>query len=108
MIEPAYFWRIVFFLAVGTLAIRGSIIFLSNRIKISDWWREIFSYIPAAILPAFIAPAVFFHEGHIQWMAGRERFAVLILATAVCYYTRNTLATISFGLFMLYMCKFLT
>ncbi len=80
-----------------------SIIALSARVKISDRVKELFSYIPAAILPAFIAPAVFFHEGHVEWSFGKERLVILILATLVCIYTRSTLLTISFGLGLLYL-----
>ncbi len=102
MIESSYFWTNIFLLAAGTLAIRGIFIGMSSRIQISDRWREIFSFIPAAILPAFVAPAVFFHEGHQAWIFGKERFLVLVLATAVSFYSKSTLLTILFGLTTLY------
>ncbi len=102
MIETGYFWRCIFILAAGTIAIRGSIIAVSARVRISDRWREIFSFIPAAILPAFVAPAVFFHQGSVAWAFGKERFLVLVVATAVCYFSRSTLATVAFGLVALY------
>jgi branched-subunit amino acid transport protein len=102
MIDSEYFWNNIFFLALGTIAIRGSIIALSARVKISDRVKELFSFIPAAILPAFIAPAVYFHNGHVDWVFGKERLLILILATAVCYFTRSTLVTITFGLGALY------
>lgn len=103
MIESDYFWSNVFCLALGTLAIRGSIIAISAKIQISDRWKEIFSFIPAAILPAFVAPAVFFHQGHVDWAFGKERFFVLLLASAICYFSRSTLATIGCGLFLLFL-----
>ena len=98
MIEPVYFWKTVIVLGIGTICIRGSIIFLSSRIQISERVREIFSFIPSAILPAMIAPMVYFHDGHIHWLADKERFFVLILATIICYFTRSMIATICFGL----------
>lgn len=103
MIETSYFWTNIAFLAAGTIAIRLSLIAASSKIKISDRTKEIFSFIPAAILPAFIAPAVYFHQGHVDWMAGKERLVVMVFATAVSYYTRSTLATIAFGLGSLYL-----
>lgn len=103
MISADYFWLNVFFLAAGTLAIRGSIIAISSRVKISDRVKELFSFIPAAILPAFVAPAVFFHPGAVSWLMEKERLIILILATIVCYFTRSTLATICFGLIALYI-----
>lgn len=90
-------------LAVGTLIIRASIIGISGKILISNRTKELFSYIPAAILPAFITPAVFFHQGKLSWIFGKERFLVMILATLVCYYSRSTLLTIGFGLVSLYI-----
>lgn len=98
-----YFWLNIFLLAIGTFAIRGSIIAISSKVKISDRTKELFSYIPAAILPAFVAPAVFFHKGHTEWLFEKERLVILILATVLCWFTRSTLATICFGLVALYL-----
>ena len=98
MIENSYFWTTVFLLAIGTLGIRLSIIAVSNKIKITERHKELFSYIPSAILPAIIAPMVFFHNGQVAWAFYKERFLILILATGVCYFTRSTILTIAFGL----------
>ena len=103
MINAEYYWTVILALGLGTLCIRGSIIFLSHRIQIGTRVREIFSFIPAAILPSMIAPMVFFHKGQVEWLMGKERFFVLVLATLVCYFARNMLLTISFGLGTLYI-----
>lgn len=103
MIPLGYYWLTVILLAIGTIAIRGSIIALSARAKISDRLKELFTYIPAAILPAFIAPAVFFHQGEVSWMIGKKRVVVLILAAILCWITRSTFATVGFGLLALYL-----
>jgi len=85
MISADYFWTNILILALGTITIRGSLIALSSRVKISDRVKELFSFIPASILPGFVAPAVFFHQGQVNAVAGKERLLILILATAVCY-----------------------
>lgn len=103
MIESREFWINLFFMALGTLAIRGTLIAASSRLVISERWKELFSYIPAAILPAFIAPVAFFHQGHVEWAAGKERLMILVLATGVCLLTRSTLATVALGLVALYV-----
>ena len=100
--SATYFWANVFFLAIGTILIRFSFIAFSSRVKVSDRVKEIFSFIPSAILPALIAPSVFFHQGTSEWLLGKERFFILIFATVVCYFTKSTLATIGFGLVVLY------
>lgn len=103
MIPQGYYWVNVFLLAIGTLAIRGSIIALSAKVKISNRLKELFTFIPAAILPAFVVPAVFFHQGTVEWVMGKERVVVLVLATILCAITRSTLATIAFGLVALFL-----
>jgi branched-subunit amino acid transport protein len=105
MIEQSYFWTVVAFLAVGTLAIRGSIIAVSSlgKFEISDRMRELFTFIPAAIIPAIVAPMVFFHSGKVEWLGNRERLWVLIMATVVCYFTRHIVITVVFGLLALYL-----
>lgn len=103
MIEKNYFWSCILFLAIGTFAIRFSIISISSKIKISDRMKSIFSYIPVSILPALIAPMVFFHKGQVSWLVGKERFFVLLVATIVCFLTRSMIATIAFGLTFLYL-----
>tara|TARA_B110001454_G_scaffold16145_1_gene14516 strand:+ start:10030 stop:10362 length:333 start_codon:yes stop_codon:yes gene_type:complete len=108
MIDAHYFWTIIVCLALGTISIRISIIAVSGRIQISERARELFSYIPAAILPAFFAPAVFYHQGQVSWLLGRERLFVLLLAILVCLKTRSTVVTIVFGIVALYSIAHLT
>lgn len=103
MIDSSYFWIIVIFLAIGTLSIRFSIIGLSSRITISPRMKEVFSFIPASVLPALIAPMVFFHKGQSEWLMGKERLIVVLLAAVLCYYTRSMVVTIVFGLLALFV-----
>lgn len=103
MIEENYFIIIVSALTVGTILIRGSFISLSGKISISSDLKELFSYIPAAIFPALIVPATFFHAGHVEWLYGKERFMVLLAAALAGYFYRNTLFVITFGLVLLYL-----
>ncbi len=103
MINPDYFLANVFLLATGTVIIRGFFIALSGKIKISEKTRELFSFIPAAILPAFIFPATFFHQGVFSYFGGKERFVILFLSGIVFYFKRSTLLIISFGLIVLYL-----
>lgn len=105
MIDGNYFLLNVFLLAVGTITIRGFFIALSHRMKVSTQMRELFTFIPAAILPGFILPATFFHEGTIAALAGKERFFVLIVSGIVFFFFRNTLFIIMTGLLLLYALK---
>lgn len=102
MINGNYFLLNVFLLMIGTIAIRGSFIAVSGKMKISPKTRELFTYIPAAILPAFIVPATFFHQGQISEVFGKERFLILVLTGTVFYFVRSTLLIIGLGLGLLY------
>lgn len=103
MINNNYFLLNVLILTIGTIAIRGSFIALSGKMNISAKVKDLFTYIPAAILPALVIPATFFHKGHVEWMAGKERFFILLFASVACYFYRNTLFVIALGLALLYV-----
>lgn len=103
MINNNYFLLNVTILTVGTIIIRGCFIALSGKMNISARVKDLFTYIPAAILPALVVPSAFFHRGNVDWLAGKERFIVLLIAAIACYFYRNTLFVICFGLALLYL-----
>lgn len=103
MINERYFVLNVLLLATGTFAIRGAFIAVSGRVRISPRVRDLFSYIPAAIFPALVLPATFYHKGHAALLAGKERFVTLLVVIVFAFWVRNTLAVILFGLGLLYV-----
>lgn len=103
MINSNYFLINVAALTIGTIMIRGSFIFLSGKMTISNKVKDLFGYIPAAILPTLIVPATFFHLGKVDLLGGKERFLILLVSILVAYFIRNTLFIISFGLILLYL-----
>lgn len=102
MINENYFLLNVALLTLGTFVIRGFFIALSGKMNISPAIKELFTFIPAAIFPALIMPASFFYRGSVELLAGKERFFVLMLSAVVCYFYRNTLFVIVFGLTLLF------
>ncbi len=103
MIQAEYFWLNTFLLAVGTLLIRSSILMFSSKIIISDRLKEIFSFIPSAVLPALAAPMAFYHPGTVDWLFNKERVVILLLATVVAYFSKKMTTTLLFGLVFLYL-----
>ncbi len=103
MIANGYFWTNIILLTIGTFIIRASFIATSAKVQISERHREIFSFIPAAILPALAVPLVFYHQGQVQALLGKERFFILILATVVAFYSKKMTFTLIFGLSSLYL-----
>lgn len=89
----------------GTFLIRSSVIYMSGRITISDRLKEIFTFIPCAILPALVAPMVFFSKGEVQTLMYKERVVALLVAVFIAYKSKNILVTIIVGLAVLYCLK---
>ena len=103
MINENYFLLNVVVLSFGTIFIRGFFIALSGKMRIYPRAKELFTFIPAAIFPALIVPATFFHQGTLEYLGGKERFLILIAAAIACFFVRSTLFVISFGLVLLYL-----
>ena len=103
MIKESYFLSIVALLSFGTIIIRGFFIALSGKMIISPKLKELFTFIPAAIFPALIIPTTFLHQGSVDLIYGKERFLILVASAIVCFFVRNTLFVISFGLVLLYL-----
>jgi branched-subunit amino acid transport protein len=103
MIKADYFLLITVLLAFGTVFIRASFIAVASKVRISPKVRELFTFIPAAILPAIVVPANYFHHGMVDWIDGKERFVILLATSIVCYFVRNTLFIICLGLSLLYL-----
>lgn len=103
MIDPVYFLIVVAVLTVGTIIIRGSFISLAGKFTINHKLKDLFTYIPAAILPALIIPATYFHQGKVDYLMGKERFVIILASLILAYFVRNTLAIVSFGLILLYL-----
>lgn len=103
MIDENYFILNVILLMIGTIAIRGLFIALASKMKITPDIKELFTFIPAAIFPALIVPTTFFHQGQSALLFGKERFLILLAASILCFFYRNTLVVISFGLVALFL-----
>jgi branched-subunit amino acid transport protein len=108
VIEQNYFLTNTLLMIIGTVCIRGSFIAFASRLKITPITRELFTFIPAAILPALFIPATFFHQGQMDLMAGKERFIVLMICLGATYFIRNTLFCVGLGLSLLYALHTLT
>lgn len=102
-----YLWQTIIPLGIGTFLIRCSFIFLSDRIRITEQTRQLFTYIPAAVLPALALPMVFFHQGAVDSLLNKERLIAFIVGLIVCLLSRSILLTIVVGLVSLYMIRLL-
>ena len=71
---------------------------LLKKKMFNDRIREVLSYVPSAIFPAIIFPAIFLDNSGILQLEDNPKILAAIIATAVGIFSRNILATIFSGL----------
>ena len=70
---------------------------LLKKEMFNDRIREVLSYVPSAIFPAIIFPAIFLDNGSIQ-IEDNPKILAAFIAMIVGILTRNVIATIFLGL----------
>jgi branched-subunit amino acid transport protein len=71
---------------------------LLKKEMFNDRIREILSYVPSAIFPAIIFPAIFLDNNGSILIEDNPKILAAIIATVVGVFTKNILATIFSGL----------
>ena len=71
---------------------------LLKKEMFNDRIREILSYVPSAIFPAIIFPAIFLDNNGSILIEDNPKILAAIIATGVGVFTKNILATIFSGL----------
>ena len=91
-------WFLIIYCGLITFFTRFSMITLLKKEMFNDRVREVLSYVPSAIFPAIIFPAIFLdNTGSIQ-IEDNPKILAAFLATIVGIFTRNIVATIFSGL----------
>ena len=91
-------WALIVYCGLITFLTRFSMIALLKKEMFNDRIREILSYVPSAIFPAIIFPAIFLDNfGTIQ-LEDNPKILAAIIAMCVGIYSRNIIATIFAGL----------
>lgn len=103
-------WLAVLLGGLGTFAIRGSFVFLYERLDVPALAERALRYVPAAVLAALVVPAVLTLGGTpvaetglppgeaVRGLLGSDRVLAAALAAVVAYYTEDVLATIVVGM----------
>ena len=71
---------------------------LLKKEMFNDRIREVLSYVPSAIFPAIIFPAIFLDSTGSFELTDNPKILAAIIATGVGIFSRNILATIFSGL----------
>ena len=89
---------LIIYCGLITFLTRFSMIALLKKEMFNDRIREVLSYVPSAIFPAIIFPAIFLNnEGSIQ-IEDNPKILATIVAMGVGIFSKNILATIFAGL----------
>jgi len=91
-------WFLIIYCGLITYLTRFSMIALLKKEMFNDRIREILSYVPSAIFPAIIFPAIFLDNSGSFEFTDNPKILAAIIATAVGIFSRNILATIFSGL----------
>ena len=91
-------WALIIYCGLITFLTRFSMIALLKKEMFNDRIREILSYVPSAIFPAIIFPAIFLDNiGSIE-NEDNPKILAAIIAMLVGIFSRSILATIFAGL----------
>ncbi len=91
-------WFLIIYCGLITYLTRFSMIALLKKEMFNDRIREVLSYVPSAIFPAIIFPAIFLDSTGSFELTDNPKILAAIIATSVGIFSRNILATIFSGL----------
>ncbi|MBD1157389.1 AzlD domain-containing protein [Pelagibacterales bacterium SAG-MED20] len=91
-------WFLIIYCGLITFFTRFSMIALLKKEMFNDRVREVLSYVPSAIFPAIIFPAIFLDSAGSIQIEDNPKIIAAFIATIVGIFTRNIIATIFSGL----------
>ena len=91
-------WALIIYCGLITFLTRFSMVALLKKEMFNDRVREVLSYVPTAIFPAIIFPAIFLDNSGSILIEDNPKILAAILATGIGIFTRNIIATIFAGL----------
>tara|TARA_B100001778_G_C18295781_1_gene497513 strand:- start:93 stop:407 length:315 start_codon:yes stop_codon:yes gene_type:complete len=91
-------WTLIICCGLITFLTRFSMIALLKKEMFNDRLREILSYVPSAIFPAIIFPAVFLDNSGDFQLENNPKIIAAIFATLIGIISKNIIATIISGL----------
>ena len=91
-------WALIICCGIVTFFTRFSMIALLRKEMFNDRVREVLSYVPTAIFPAIIFPAIFLDDIGSIHIENNPKILAAIIATIIGIMTKNIIATIFSGL----------
>ena len=91
-------FALIIYCGLITFLTRFSMIALLKKEMFNDRLREILSYVPSAIFPAIIFPAIFLNNSGTIQLEDNPKILASIIAIIIGILSKNILATIFSGL----------
>ena len=91
-------WALIIYCGVITYLTRFSMIALIKKEMFNDRIREVLSYVPSAIFPAIIFPAIFLDNLGSILIEDNPKIMAALIATLIGIFSRSIIATIFSGL----------
>ncbi len=103
--DTTFVWALIAMLTAIGFVSRASFILLFPRITLPRGVQRGLRFVPAAVFTALIAPDVFLSSGALELGSSNPKAAAALIAGAVAWRTRNTLATILAGMAALHLLR---
>ena len=91
-------WLLIICCGLITFLTRFSMIAILKREMFNERIREILSFVPSAIFPAIIIPAIFFDNSGDFQLENNPKIIAAIIAMLIGILSQNIIATIISGL----------
>ena len=91
-------WLLIIYCGLITFLTRFSMIALLKREMFNERIREILSFVPSAIFPAIIFPAIFLDNSGDFQLENNPKIMAAIIAMLIGIVSQNIIATIISGL----------
>ena len=91
-------WALIIYCGLITYFTRFSMIALLKKEMFNDRIREVLSYVPSAIFPAIIFPAIFLDDLGVFQIEDNPKILAAVIAMIIGILSKNIIATIFTGL----------
>ena len=91
-------WALIIYCGLITYLTRFSMIALIKKEMFNDRIRQVLSYVPSAIFPAIIFPAIFLDSSGSILIEDNPKILAALIATLIGIFSRSIIATIFSGL----------
>ena len=91
-------WTLIIYCGLITFLTRFSMIALLKKEMFNDRIREVLSFVPSAIFPAIIFPAIFLDSSGDFQLENNPKIMAAVIAMLIGIISKNIIATIIAGL----------